>query len=758
MPIIFEYLLKLSITLMVVYAFYQLVLRRLTFYNWNRWYLLGYSILAFGMATVDITPLLQQHELGQSRVLAYIPSVESYTAQLQPVSSCPEPVMFSNWTKWDWILLLLGIGGIILLIRLGVSLFAIYSIRRQATRVAQDNMNIYLVDKPIMPFSFGTGIYINQAQHSATELQDIIRHEFVHVRQQHTTDLMVGEILCILNWYNPFAWLLRKAIRQNLEFIADQQVLDGGIDRKQYQYLLLKVMGNKNFSIANNFNFSSLKKRIAMMNKMQSAKRHLLRFFFLLPLLTVLLLAFRSGLNKPGVGHMQVAGLTLDALTNQPLGGVTVTDERTGQTVISDSRGYYSFTLPEGHTVDQVNLRFTLAGWHHVQLSELKTIKEPAQGLVALGYLQAGNQPALMWGVYEIMVDRQPNYEMAVSLWKQLHIDASREQKLRKVMELSKVPVAVVDGIPCVVSANGAVAWLAGFDRLSEVDFKVKLGNRLLTMEEANKAIARVDVKTVGSAAREYSRQHFGYDGSLLLINVAGNNMESTAIADTIIAPSGSRTPAPSAEEKDFIRRHPRIDYISWGYMSDVTISGNDAEAQKLRSALKSGDVFMIIYFKNGKWDHYNVSNEESVRKFIKAYGEKPPRAPAPSPDTPANLASKPLSTPSRSKTPGFRVLAADSLIWSSDRNTLTLMGNAMTMDEATETVLRSDAIVLRQPNMEKVFIDGKSLAADDLHVNSQRYTLHMQTLTAAEATRRYGTEFTGTVLEITTEKVEEKR
>ncbi len=49
-----------------------------------------------------------------------------------------------------------------------------------------------------------------------------------------------AEVLCILNWYNPFAWLIKKVIRQNLEFIADQKVLQNGLDKKQYQYLLLK--------------------------------------------------------------------------------------------------------------------------------------------------------------------------------------------------------------------------------------------------------------------------------------------------------------------------------------------------------------------------------------------------------------------------------------------------------------------------------------------------------------------------------------
>ena len=125
-------------------------------------------------------------------------------------------------------------------------------------------------------------------------MQEIIQHEIVHVKQKHSIDIIWSEILCLFNWFNPFAWLIRKAIRQNLEFIADNKVLDNGVDRKQYQYLLLKVIGSNRFSIAQKFNFSSLKKRIAMMNKLKSTKINLLRFLFVLPLIAVILVSFRN--------------------------------------------------------------------------------------------------------------------------------------------------------------------------------------------------------------------------------------------------------------------------------------------------------------------------------------------------------------------------------------------------------------------------------------------------------------------------------
>jgi TonB-dependent SusC/RagA subfamily outer membrane receptor len=287
MPYIAQYLLKLSISLAVVYLFYVLVLRRLTFYNMNRWYLLGYSLLSFIIPFVNISPFLEKGAWTQSTVV-----------QLIPVMGYAAPAVSGGIDGWAVSLFLLLSGIMIMLTRLLIQYLSFLRIRRSAMLISDDAVKIYQVDRYIIPFSFGRSIFINQHQHKEEELKEIIRHEFIHVKQRHTFDILFGEIMSMLNWYNPFTWFIRHAIRQNLEFIADHQVLKTGLDKKQYQYLLLKVVGTPAFSIANQFNLSSLKKRIAMMNKINSAKVHLIKFLFVLPLITVLLLAFRQAAVK----------------------------------------------------------------------------------------------------------------------------------------------------------------------------------------------------------------------------------------------------------------------------------------------------------------------------------------------------------------------------------------------------------------------------------------------------------------------------
>lgn len=298
MPVFFLYLIKLSISLAVVYGFYWLLLRRLTFYNHNRWYLMVYPLLCFLVPFIDISPALDTVSTGNYKIVTLVPALPSFTG-----STAYTPPTFPVLTGWQWLYLLVLAGMCLLGVRLVLQFASFLRIRRKSTLVTSGSIRFYQVDADIIPFSFGNAIYLNQQLHEEKELKQIIKHEFVHIRQKHSLDMIFGELLCLLNWFNPFAWLIRKAIRQNLEFIADKKVLDSGTDRKQYQYLLLKVIGNQRFSISTPFNFSSLKKRIVMMNKLQTSKVHLLKMLFMLPLAALVLVAFRNGNGRNPSGR-----------------------------------------------------------------------------------------------------------------------------------------------------------------------------------------------------------------------------------------------------------------------------------------------------------------------------------------------------------------------------------------------------------------------------------------------------------------------
>ncbi|HTE26553.1 TonB-dependent receptor plug domain-containing protein [Flavitalea sp.] len=354
MPFLIQYLIKLSVSLAVVYLFYRFILRPLTFYAWNRWYLVGYSLIAFVMPFIDINPILNSIGPDQAMVINFIPVIDP--------AALENKGWFNINNRWNWILAAILCGMLVMLIRLVAQFFSYRKLRNSATLLSDTPVKIFQVDKNIVPFSFGNSIFINREQHGEQEMQEIIRHEFIHVKQKHTADMIWAEALCIINWYNPFAWLIKKVICQNLEFIADQQVLENGLDKKEYQYLLLKVAGGSSFRITNQFNFSFLRKRIAMMNKMKSAKLHLVKFLFVLPLMAVLLLSFRE----------KIEGMLDNGPDNK-------SQNKSAAPLLVDVTNHKADTVPNKIELDSVTNKSVVPGinWKDQSLFSIKSKNHP---------------------------------------------------------------------------------------------------------------------------------------------------------------------------------------------------------------------------------------------------------------------------------------------------------------------------------------------------------------------------------------------
>lgn len=287
-----EYMVKITVCLAVTYMFYYLLLRHTTHYVWNRWFLLVCTLLSFIIPAVNINLFVQPQQLGHIYFINKLPAI--YAPNTATAATEGSSINIQYIATAIFI-----IGVLVLAARLGIQYLSLKKIQSQAKLVSNGNgeFKLYHLDKGIAPFSFNNNIYCNNNMYNRQELDEVIRHEMVHVTQKHTRDVLLAEVLCILNWYNPFAWMIKRAVKENLEFIADDKVLQHGASRQGYQYLILKVTGNTPYAIANNLNFSSLKTRIAMMNKNKTSRAHLLKFLFALPLACCLLVAFRHGDN-----------------------------------------------------------------------------------------------------------------------------------------------------------------------------------------------------------------------------------------------------------------------------------------------------------------------------------------------------------------------------------------------------------------------------------------------------------------------------
>ncbi len=372
-----DYLLKLSFGLGLIWLFYYVALRRLTFYNWNRWYLLLYALVAFVIPLVNLDQALTPQSLAEIPIIRSVPAIPSATtvetwhatsegsekhlaADANTTAEVDKPpLLFLE----GWLIGLFALGAAFMLLRFAVQLVAFYKIKHQARLVSDEwGVKIYHVERPIVPFSFGKAIFFNPKLHTPQELRQIIDHETVHVNQRHTPDVLFAEMLCVLNWYNPFAWLIRHAIRQNLEFIADRQVLNNGTEARAYQLLLLKVAGVPEFRLANQFNFSSLKQRIIMMNRMKSARINLLRFLFILPLMLVSLAACRTEIdsalkqsyltstNKKVVEFEYLAGILMDGETDRPIANLAL-KKTISQVIREDGKWHHNELVDVQETI-----------------------------------------------------------------------------------------------------------------------------------------------------------------------------------------------------------------------------------------------------------------------------------------------------------------------------------------------------------------------------------------------------------------------
>ncbi|GAA4016395.1 hypothetical protein GCM10022408_32310 [Hymenobacter fastidiosus] len=297
------YLLKANVALVLFWAVYWLGLRRLTFYTLNR----GFLLLAIGFAA--LSPLVPLESL-----LSPVAPLTGVVYQLTPDwTALARPAAPAGFDWAYWLAVAYWTGVLAFLLRLAGQFGALYQLHRSSGPAYLGGQRFRRVAGAVNPFSFWQTIYLNPEQHPAAELPAIVEHEQVHVRQWHTLDVLLAQVQQAFYWFNPGAWLLRRAILENLEFITDRAVLQAGLlDSKAYQYSLVKLSALvPGSALANHFTFLILKNRIMMMNKPQSSPLHLAKYALVLPL-AALTMAFTGSRPAAPVAPATPAGMLAD--------------------------------------------------------------------------------------------------------------------------------------------------------------------------------------------------------------------------------------------------------------------------------------------------------------------------------------------------------------------------------------------------------------------------------------------------------------
>jgi hypothetical protein len=248
--------------------------RNLTFYSINRIFLLLAIIVSTVYPFWDFTFVHFQSD--------WHGDILTVTSPFQAVDSS---AMRESIDYWYWITLVYWVGVGLVFIRFTIQLFSLYQIHQNSKPDLFSGVYFRRVNEKINPFAFGRTIYLNPELHQGDELKLVLEHEENHCKDFHTFDVLVAEVGIILYWFNPVAWLVKGAIRENLEFIVDRRMLKRGTDRKAYQYSLVRVGSFTGSTMVNNYNLESIKDRIKMMSRKGSDRFSLVRYLCVFPLL-----------------------------------------------------------------------------------------------------------------------------------------------------------------------------------------------------------------------------------------------------------------------------------------------------------------------------------------------------------------------------------------------------------------------------------------------------------------------------------------
>lgn len=272
------YLLEANLYLLTFYILYKLVFQRESFYSLNRFYLIASSILSF------IVPLFR---LGVLRPPVTIydtdASINYYSISAPAITTTANTVRLT-----EWFIVTYTIIAALFLTRFGIRLYKIIVLARSHQITKNGGIKIVSLPHTNESFSFLNYLFIDP---ELPGINIIICHEKVHIRHQHTIDIVLFELLHVLNWFNPAIGLLKKEIKALHEFIADAETLNTSIDTERYAMLLISHSRKPAYPLLSSqmHSASLLQKRIIRLYQKPSRSVFKWKYMITLPITAVLI-------------------------------------------------------------------------------------------------------------------------------------------------------------------------------------------------------------------------------------------------------------------------------------------------------------------------------------------------------------------------------------------------------------------------------------------------------------------------------------
>lgn len=283
----FIYSVKVAVCLTLFYLFHKLLMSRDTFHTFNRFAILSMMLLSLVLPLVHLS---LDSEAGINRGTVALEGLVAQTVVADGGNGVGEGMTLTQ------VLLATYVLGVVLFV--GKALLSVGSLLRLIRRArcveVRNGIRIYTMQGDISPFSWFRYIIMSEKDWQENR-REIVLHEMAHIRRCHSMDVAVCNMMIVFQWYNPAAWLLKRELQAVHEYEADEAVLSAGVDATHYQMLLIrKTVGERLFSMANNLNHNSLKKRITMMKIKRTNPVQKAKIAFVLPLAAMTVAAFAS--------------------------------------------------------------------------------------------------------------------------------------------------------------------------------------------------------------------------------------------------------------------------------------------------------------------------------------------------------------------------------------------------------------------------------------------------------------------------------
>ena len=317
------YLIHVSVLTAVLFLAYRILLSSETFFAANRYVLLGGVLSCFLIPLVSIPSHWSIHDrvLLESDAIAPAP-LSTEKGYRQPSLEESEPIRFNGsavayspnqmvderaqieyfshaavtqksvtnspieWSAPDVLRMIYTTGLCLFCLLFLVQLMRLAWMYHKGEKRREAGLLIVENSGNESSFSFWSYVFINKDAYDQITYDQILDHERIHIQSRHSLDMLIAELFVIVQWYNPFAWMYKKAIDNNLEYLTDQKMLRSGADRQEYQLSLVRVaVPDRHISLSNYYNQSSLKKRIIMMNHKKSTFSKSWKYLLILPLI-----------------------------------------------------------------------------------------------------------------------------------------------------------------------------------------------------------------------------------------------------------------------------------------------------------------------------------------------------------------------------------------------------------------------------------------------------------------------------------------